>query len=188
MQHRITKILAAGCLAALCGNAFGSACTSDATLTGSTTGDTCTGTDQIVNACSDATPIGNAKDFIYSVNLSASSNATITFTVADSGQASGFRQFSAPLPVASGVNRIEFDLNGGATGSFRYWLSNETDVTADGTPTATVSPINTTAWSGVTQANLGVFAASTQYRGFFTASTHLYVDEFDSRRQTFIGK
>ena len=142
----------------------------------------------ILNASATSGPAGKSGEEVRISLTGANGVPTVTFTIADSNQGSGFQQVSAALPVAAGVNRIEFDLQGGATGSFRYWLSNETDVTTDGAPTGTVSPINTTAWSGVTQANLGVFAASTNYRSFFSATTHAYVDEFDSRRQTFIGK
>ena len=79
MQHKITKILAAGCLAALCGSAFASTCTQDAVLTAATTGgDSCSGTNQLVLSCGDSTPIGGAQDFIYSVTLGSNNNATFT--------------------------------------------------------------------------------------------------------------
>ena len=78
MQKKIVSFLAAGCLVAFCGNAFGSACTANAALTGSTTATTCDGTDQLVKTCGDTTTIGNAKEYIYSVTLGSGNNATLS--------------------------------------------------------------------------------------------------------------
>jgi len=78
MQKKIIGILAASCLVAFCGEAFGSACTSNGTLTASTTGTTCDGTDQLVKTCGDTTTVGNAKEFIYSVTLGSGNGATLS--------------------------------------------------------------------------------------------------------------
>jgi hypothetical protein len=145
---------------------------------------------EIFNASATNSP-ANLSGEEVSINLTGSSNApAVVFTVADSSQGSGFRQVTVPLTVASGVNRIEFDLQGGASGSFNCWVSDAATVTTEGSPTpaCAMTGLNTTGWSGVTQASLGEFSANNGFRSFFTASTHLYLDEFDSRRQTFIGK
>ena len=145
---------------------------------------------EVFNASATTSP-PNLSGEEVSINLTGVGGVPgVVFTVADSTQGSGFRQASVALPVAAGVNRVEFDLQGGASGSFRCWVSNETDATVDGSPTpaCTMNGINTTGWSGVTQASLGEFSANGQWRSNYTAATHLYLDEFDSRRQTFIGK
>jgi hypothetical protein len=81
MQKKIIGIFAAGCLTAFCGEAFGSACTADDALTSASTGaSTCDGTDQLVKTCGDTTPIGNAKEYIYSVSLGTGNDASITVT------------------------------------------------------------------------------------------------------------
>jgi hypothetical protein len=145
---------------------------------------------QIFNASASTGP-ANLSGEEVSINLTGSTGApTVVFTVADSTQGSGFRQAAVALPNAAGPNRVEFDLQGGASGSFRCWVSTDVATTDDGTPTpaCTMNGINTTGWSGVTQASLGEFAANGQWRSNYTALTHIYLDEFDSRRQTFIGK
>jgi hypothetical protein len=145
---------------------------------------------EIFNASATTSP-ANLSGEMVSINLTGSTGApTVTFTVADSTQGSGFRQASVALPVAAGVNRVEFDFQSGASGSFKCWISNENDATTEGSPTpaCNMSGINSSGWSGVTQASIGEFAANGQWRSNYTSSTHLYFDEFDSRRQTFIGK
>jgi hypothetical protein len=81
MQKKIIGLLAAGCMVAFCGEAFGSACTSTGTLTAAGfEGNTCDGTDQLVKTCGDTTPIGNGKEAILAVNLGTGNNATLTIT------------------------------------------------------------------------------------------------------------
>jgi len=145
---------------------------------------------EIFNASATTSP-ANLSGEEVSINLNGSTGApTVVFTVADSTQGSGFRQAAVALPNAAGVNRVEFDLQGGASGSFRCWVSTDVATTDDQNPTAacTMNAINTSGWSGVTQASMGEFSANNSWRSNYTAATHLYLDEFDSRRQTFIGK
>jgi hypothetical protein len=147
---------------------------------------------KIFNASSTTSPAGASGEEV-AVQLSGTLGApTAVFTIADSTQPSGFNQFSILLPNAAGVNRIEFDLTQGASTTFRYWVTDGALVTTDtGAPPAgpnLVAGVNNTGWSGVTQAVMGEFAANNTWRTNYTALTHLYFDEFDSRRQTFIGK
>lgn len=74
----------------LCTNAFGQACTATGgPLTGPSTNnyDLCTFTDQLAQDCGNSTNIGNAKDAIFSFNLVAGNNTTITVTPANTYQA-----------------------------------------------------------------------------------------------------
>jgi hypothetical protein len=143
---------------------------------------------KIFNASSTTSPAGASGEEV-AVQLSGTLGApTAVFTIADSTQPSGFNQFTVALPNPSGSNRIEFDLVQGASATFRYWVTADTTVTTEGSPTGTITNVNNSGWSGVTQAQLGEFAANTNWRNNYTATTHLNFDEFDSRRQTFIGQ
>jgi hypothetical protein len=147
---------------------------------------------KIFNATSSTNPPGLSGEEV-AVQLSGSTGApTAVITIADSTQPSGFNQFLIPLPTPGGVNRIEFDLTQGASSTFRYWVTDGALVTTDtGAPPAgpnVVSGVNNSGWSGVTQASMGEFGANNGWRANYTATTHLYFDEFDSRRATFIGK
>ncbi|HNR91228.1 MAG TPA: hypothetical protein PKO41_02270 [Dokdonella sp.] len=91
------------------------------------------------------------------------------------------------LPVQGGPNRIEIDLTVGAGGSLRYWVSNLATSTSDGSPTGTLSLTGGNAgWVGVDQAYLGLASPTANYRTINAAGVG-YFDQFDSRRQTFIG-
>lgn len=92
------------------------------------------------------------------------------------------------LPTsANNQYRIEFDLNQG-TGpdNFRYWVTDAAATTSDGSPTGTAT-VDTTGWSGVTGTNMGLFGTTAAFRSALSGMT-ISFDEFDSRRQTFIGK
>ncbi len=143
---------------------------------------------KIFNASATSGP-ANASGEMVTISMNGSTGApTLIFTIGDTTQGSGFRQVSVPLPVAQGSNRVEFDLTQGANASFRYWVSAANAVTTDASPTGTIPGINNTGWSGVKQASLGLFVANNGWRANFASTNHLYVDEFDSRRQTFIGQ
>lgn len=80
----IGGLLSVNASASVCA-ANASTALSGATVPASTVfnGDTCAGTDQLVNTCGDATAIGNAKETIYSVTLGATNSAT--FSVVGTG-------------------------------------------------------------------------------------------------------
>jgi len=143
---------------------------------------------KIFDASSTTGPAGLSGEEVR-VQLSGTTGApTAVITIANSTQTSGFSQIPVALPVAAGVNRIEFDLTQGTNATFRYWVTAATTVTTDAAPTGTITGVNNTGWSGVTQASMGEFGANNGWRANYTSSTHLYFDEFDSRRQTFIGQ
>jgi hypothetical protein len=129
---------------------------------------------------------------------------SLRFNVADATQPSGVKTITAALPVsAPGHYYVEFDLNKGTgsgavsgvtcntcasndPGCFRYWITAEGTGSTDGSPTGTCS-LNNGGWSGVTQSNLGLFTTTANFRTN-NLSKNLGIDEFDSRRQTFIGQ
>ena len=88
---------------------------------------------------------------------------------------------SASLPLAAGVNRIEIDWVKGAAGTLKVWVNN----TNEATPTTTLNG-NSSSWTGVDFASLGVIGASPVFRSA-QVNKAVKLDKFDSRRQTFIG-
>jgi hypothetical protein len=154
---------------------------------------------EIFNAFANTAP-GTFNTDEIQVYLIGGASPALRFFVADAGQASGFKTITQTLPAAvtAGHYYVEFDLtkgagsstavacNGGDAGCFRYWVVAEGGTApVDGTPTGTFSA-NNGGWSGVTQANLGMYGTTKNYRDN-NHNANLGVDEFDSRRQTFIG-
>lgn len=99
---------------------------------------------------------------------------------------------TATLPNQVGANRIEIDLTVGAGGTLRYWVYDAattglTDTGPVNGPTGTLALTGGNAgWVGVDTTFMGLSAPSTAYRGVNT-NVNGWFDEFDSRRQTFIG-
>ena len=74
----------------------------------------------------------------------------------------------------------------GSPGSFRYWITPEGTASSDASPTGTYAPTNA-GWTGVMQANLGRYSTTVNFRTNNIGNAFV-VDEFDSRRTTFIGQ
>lgn len=155
---------------------------------------------EIFNAFANTAPGTFGTDEIQIYLIGGSSNPALRFLVSDSGKPSGFATITtAALPTSASKHYyVEFDLmkgagssttvacNGGDAGCFRYWVAAEGGSTpSDTTPTGTYSA-NNAGWSGIVQAQLGLYSTSTNFRNN-NANKSLSVDEFDSRRQTFIG-
>lgn len=121
---------------------------------------------------------GNAKILGISTanSTSATGRSSRTFTLESS---------SVPAP-ANGVYRIEIDWTKGAAGNLKVWVNNATEATPSADFVAAGTPLNTAAWGGVDSAVLGLSSPTV---GFRTAQINRVVsfDQFDSRRQTFIG-
>jgi len=102
--------------------------------------------------------------------------------------AGGFCSTSVTLPNQTGPNRIEFDLTIGASGTLRYWVNDAaTTGLSDATPTGSITVTGGNAgWVGVETAYLGMTSPSSNYRTVNTGA-NAFFDQFDSRRQTFIG-
>lgn len=88
----------------------------------------------------------------------------------------------APL-AATGENNIEIEVVFGATGTGKvnYWINNGTA----GTPTGTIN-VDNAGWVGVDQVFMGLSNGTSSFRTN-QATKQVKFDEFDSRRQTFIG-
>lgn len=86
---------------------------------------------------------------------------------------------SAAFALAAGENRIEFDWD--VTGTVTVWVNN----TNEAVPTHTFN-VNNAGWVGIDTAYLGLATPSTQFVANH-AGVAIQFDEFDSRRQTFIG-
>jgi hypothetical protein len=128
-------------------------------------------------------PAGFGADMVF-INFVGGATPSFRFSVGDT--ASGGIITSFPVPNAGGNYRVEIDLQQGSPGSFRFWVTDAATASADATPDGTATPTNA-GWSGVKQINLGMFGTSTNFRAN-VATQPLIVDEFDSRRATFIGK
>jgi len=117
---------------------------------------------------------------------------SLRMLIGDTVTAGQYRQVDIALPNQAGANRIEGDLTfaagAGTNGQFRYWVTNAATATTDGAPTGTQATLSNGAWGGADQAVLGLAGASGQWRTNFTATDFVDFDEFDSRRQTFIGQ
>jgi hypothetical protein len=154
---------------------------------------------EIFDAFSNTAPGSFGTDEVQ-IFLVGGASPSARFLVADAGKTSGANVVNSTLPAsANGHYYIEFDLtkgagsssvvacNGGDAGCFRYWIVAEGGTApADASPTGTYSASNA-GWSGVVQAQLGLYATTTKFRQSNVSSNSFTVDEFDSRRQTFIG-
>ncbi len=137
------------------------------------------------------------------IRLAGGATPTVRFFVADANNASGLRSITVPVPAsASNTYRIEFDLQIGAAatstlngcttmpasgGCIRWWVDDAAAASgSDSAPDGSYT-INNSGWSGAETAFLGLQTVTPAFRtddhGILIA-----LDEFDSRRQTFIGK
>ena len=92
------------------------------------------------------------------------------------------------LPNQTGPNRIEIDLTVSASGTLRYWVNDaSTTGLLDGNPTGTITLAGGNAgWTGVKTVYMGMSSPTSNYRSVNT-NVNAWFDQFDSRRQTFIG-
>jgi len=103
----------------------------------------------------------------------------VSFNVPDTSAAGGADVGSFPL--TAGENHVEFDLQNGAGGHFSIWVNNN----VEGSPNFTTSTFDNGALV-VDTAFLGLAGATPAYLSSFNG-TAVGFDQFDSRRQTFIG-
>jgi len=143
------------------------------------------------------------------VKVVGGATPTVRFAVSDLNPSSHVTQVAIPLPTsANNQYRIEYDMQigSGATtpvpglpalpagctampaagsGCIRMWVTDAGTASSDGAPDASIT-YNDTGWTGADTSILGMQSGSPQYRANH-ASTVLKFDEYDSRRQTFIG-
>lgn len=155
---------------------------------------------KIFDSASTTSPAGTPNTEV-GVFLAGGSPPSIKINVANSDSGSSFSTISVPLTGGStgtsNIKRFEFDLQQGASsgancsaatpvgGCFRYWLSDAGTATTNTSPLG-LQAVTNTGWSGVTQTSMGILTANPSYRS--TNGALLVFDEFDSRRQTFIGQ
>lgn len=146
---------------------------------------------KLFNASALTSPSADLSGEEITISLNGNGGApNLVFTIADASQGSGFSQKNVPLPVPAGLNVVEFDWNpSSTTDAFRCWVKdpNVTYTENDVTSACSITTLDNTGWSGVTQANMGMFVSNNSWRSSYSNSMHLYFDAFDSRRQTFIG-
>lgn len=168
---------------------------------------------RLFNALANQSPTGSspAEVTVFLIGGSGGSPIAFRFTVADgglNGGTGGFKNITVVAPSPAGVNRIEFDYNaypgstqqsacesGSANGSFCAWVTDGSTASTETSPTAkynlsgnSYDPNGNTGWSGVKIANLGIFSPSPGLQTSSAATQSIAFDEFDSRRQTFIGQ
>ena len=115
-------------------------------------------------------------------------NPILRLSIGDTAAAGSYQVVDVPLLNTTGANRFEIDLTVGAgTGSLRYWSTDVATATTDGSPTGTVTGLTNSGWTGVDQITLGLAGANSFWRNNFNNTQFVYFDQFDSRRQTFIG-
>lgn len=146
----------------------------------------------LVNA---AAPNGGTLS-IAKVTFAGSGGGSVTagkrlfIAAADQGVAGGFTTVALPIVTQTGPNRIEIDLKIGAAGigQLRYWVNDAaTTGLLDTAPTGTIALTSgNTGWVGVKTAFLGLTSPTLNYRAV-NVGTNAWFDQFDSRRQTFIG-
>ncbi|MGB0132774.1 hypothetical protein [Dokdonella sp.] len=143
----------------------------------------------IFNVIGGGTAPGGTGNIVQTFLRGNGTGASLRFLVGDTNQGSLYQIVDVALPNQAGANRVEIDLNvaGASGGSMRYWVTDVAAATTDGSPTGTVSGLSNDVWTGVDQVVLGLAGASTFWRQNFTNTNYVYFDQFDSRRQTFIG-
>lgn len=143
----------------------------------------------IFNVVGPTAPAGGTQSAFQIFLTGTGSAKGLRFLVGDTAQASQYRTIDVALPNQSGENRVEIDLTFGASnGQLRYWVTDQATATTDGAPTATVTGLANNAWGGVDQAVIGIATASGLWRSAYTNTDFVDFDEFDSRRQSFIGQ
>lgn len=85
------------------------------------------------------------------------------------------------IPLTAGENVVEIDWQNGAAGTLDVWVNNSDEAN----PTDSISCDNE-GWAGVDFSTLGLAAPSPGFRATQLNRT-IGFDEFDSRRNTFIG-
>jgi hypothetical protein len=144
-------------------------------------------TDGAVVFSANAAAAANGRTPIVQVGLTpgTSGSKRLTF-VASCASGANFRCVGQTADLPAGMNRVEVDLNIGASGSLKYWL-NAAQGTAEPPETGSIAINGGNAdWTGVDTGVMGLGSATPSY-----ASGHagqiVSFDTFDSRRATYIG-
>ena len=117
---------------------------------------------------------------VLRLSVSGGASKVLNIVVANQGAAGNVSSDSVTL--AAGVNRVEIDYTASATGSVKVWVNNTTEAT----PTRNLTALNNVGWGGIERATMGVSNANNLFATSHAAQPVAF-DQFDSRRQTFIG-
>jgi len=103
----------------------------------------------------------------------------VSYNVPDTTAAGGADVGSFPL--TAGENHVEFDIQNGSGGHFSMWVNNN----VEGSPNFTTSTFD----NGALVVDTAFLGMAGPTPGYVTSSNGIAVgfDQFDSRRQTFIG-
>ncbi len=129
---------------------------------------------QIFTATSNSA--GQGVDFAI---FGSGASRSLAYTVRNDANPTGVETGVAPL--AAGENHVEFDFQIGAN-DFNLWVNNNNP----SAPTKTIAVNNNAAMTGIDSASLGLAAPAPQYVQHF-GGVAVGFDQFDSRRQNFIG-
>ena len=133
-------------------------------------------------------PAGGSSRMVSALLSGNGTGAILRILAGDTSQGSQYQSVDVVLPNQAGANRVEIDLVVGAgTGTMKYWVTNVATATTEGSPTGQFTALANTGWTGADQVTLGLSTANTFYRQNFTNTSFVFFDQFDSRRQTFIG-
>lgn len=156
----------------------------------------------LVNA--DATgPFGVADAVsIFSANAAAAANGRVQILqmalvpgasgakriafVASCAGGTNFRCQGQTADLPAGVNRIEVDLQIGASGSLRYWVNAPAGTTEPAETGSVALTGGNAAWTGVDKGVMGLGSPSPSFKNTHAGQVVSF-DTFDSRRQTYIG-
>jgi hypothetical protein len=132
-------------------------------------------------------PAGASGRMVSALVTGNGSSSILRLFAGDTNTGGFYQAADIVLPNQVGANRVELDLTIGAAATMKYWVTNVSTATTEGSPTGTFTNLANSGWGGVDQASLGLSTANTFYRQNFTNTSFVYFDQFDSRRQTFIG-
>jgi hypothetical protein len=141
---------------------------------------------------------------VFPVSGNAQTNAMLRVGIAGSGSANPNLVMVASCnvgpsyvcfgstPLTPGVHWIEGHLTTSATAVANLWVD-QASITSDASPAPNIHlAFDNSPWTGVDTVALGLGGASPNFRkavtGFTGASHTVGFDNFDSRRQTFIGQ
>lgn len=141
----------------------------------------------LLNSIAASSPAGSSTNEVTINLVGTFGTPELRIVVADANQPSGSQTINVPITGSvADEYRIEFDLSQG-TGSnnFRYWFTAASATSSNGSPTGQIS-VDNSGWSGVTRTNMGIISLTNSFKNNVTGS--IGFDQFDSRRQTFIGQ
>lgn len=143
----------------------------------------------VIGSSAPAAPAGISTNMLQVFLRGNGSAPSLRILTGDTATPGGYNQTDVALPNAAGANRVEIDLTvANGTGSLKYWINDAatTGITEASGVTASSSLTNA-GWTGVDKVTLGLGGATAAWRTNLTSTSYVFFDQFDSRRQTFIG-